>query len=150
MIEPVTRIGGKYRFQLIADFEIDLRKGWTGYHDFFDKDSRIAVLDGDKLTIMAGYAFDGCSPAFRIGGYWFGTPTPPATVAAALVHDCLRQFMGVKCAPFTRKDTDDIFYDILKAHKFPLADEYHGAVAGMAGTLFSKLTRRPKTLHCRA
>lgn len=150
MIEPETAYGGKYRFVLTADFTVDLNKGWSGYHDFRDGDRRLAILDGDKLTIFAGYAFDGCSPAFSIAGYWFGTPTPPATVGPALVHDVLRQFMGLECAPYTRKDTDDIFYDLMVANKFPLAMEYHGAVSGLAGTIFIKLTRRSKTLRCAA
>ena len=53
-----------------------------------------------RLTILPGYAWDGCSPCVRLpGGIWIGTPDGPLTPdgrpvswRASLVHDALCQF----------------------------------------------------------
>jgi hypothetical protein len=141
--------GGKYRFQLTGDLVVYLNKGWQGHHDLCDGETTWAILDDDKLTIMAGYSFDGCSPSIRMFGRWFGTPTPKKAVAASAVHDALRGYMGIKCLSYTRKDTDDVFFDMLKLSGFALGSVYHGAVAGPIGSLYSRLTSaRPNNARC--
>lgn len=144
------RYGGKYRFQLTADLVVDLNKGLRGYHILRDGATSWAILDRDKLTIFAGYAFDGCSPAWKILGKWYGTPTPRRAVAAAAVHDCLRGYLGLGCVGYTRKDTDDIFFDMLQAEGFLGSEIYHGAVAGFCGSLYIRLTAaRPSKANCK-
>lgn len=141
--------GGRYRFVLTGDLVVDLNKGLRGYHILRDKETTWAILDRDQLTIFAGYAFDGCSPAFRVGGRWFGTPTPREAVAAAAVHDCLRGYLNLPCLDYTREDTDDVFHDMLKEAGFAFGDVYHGAVAGFWGDLYLKLTgNRPSEASC--
>ena len=142
--------GGKYRFVLTGDLIVDLDKGLRGFHVLRDKDTTWAILDRDQLTIRAGYAFDGCSPAGKVFGRWFGTPTPRNAVAAAAVHDCLRGYLKLPCIGYTRKDTDDIFHDMLKTAGFPLGGVYHGAVAGPWGDLYMRLTgNRPSSANCK-
>jgi len=142
--------GGKYRFVLTGDLVVHLNKGLRGDHIFRDGDTDWASLRGDTLTILAGYAFDGCSPAWQIFGRWFGTPTPHSAVAACAVHDCLRGYMGLLCVEYTRKDTDDIFFDMLKEAGFPVGSVYHSAVAGFWGNLYIQLTAaRPQKESCK-
>lgn len=144
------RYGGKYRFVLTQDLVVDLNKGLKGYHILRDGKTSWAILDRDQLTIFAGYAFDGCSPAWRFFGRWYGTPTPPAAVAAACVHDCLRGYLGLGCISYDRKATDDVFFDMLKTAGFKPAEIYHGAVAGPLGSLYLKLTgNRPSRANCK-
>lgn len=140
--------GSEYRFKLTGDLVVYLNKGLRGFHELKNNGTVWAILNNDKLTILAGYAFDGCSPAWRFLGRWYGTPTPRAVVPAAAVHDCLRQFMGVKCLGYDRKLTDDIFHDMLREAGFPATSIYHGAVAGFWGSLFIKLTRKNSDAHC--
>lgn len=146
--EPSYAYGGKYRFTLTSDLVVRLDRGFRGYHELCDGGKTWAILDGDKLTIMAGYAFDGCSPAVRVFGRWVGTPTPRKAVAAA-AHDCLRGYMGLPCLPYDRKTTDEVFYDMLDAEGFEGRDIYHGAVAGFWGSTFIWLTRGPSTANCK-
>lgn len=90
-------------------------------------------VDGE-MTIFPGYAWDGCTPNFSILGLFFiGTPDghtyyatgKPITYYASLVHDALYQFRPVGT---TRKDADDLFYEILKKSQFQLAYVYYKAV----------------------
>ncbi len=142
--------GGRYRFCLTADLAVDLGLGLNGNHVLRDGETDWAILRGDILTIFEGYAFDGCSPAWQIFGRWFGTPTPRKAVAAAAVHDCLRGYLGLDCLHYTRKDTDDVFWNMLKAEGFPMGGVYHGAVAGPIGSLYIRLTAaRPNKANCK-
>ncbi len=146
---PVYQYGGKYRFKLLADLTVDIDLGLSGKHALYDGDRQWAMLDGDRLTIFKEYSFDGCSPSIRVFGRWFGTPTPKAAVVAAAVHDCLRGYLGLPCLDYTREDSDDVFYNLLRDAGFPLEGVYHGAVAGFWGSLYVKLTAaRPNKARC--
>ncbi len=147
---PKYNYGGKYRFTLTQDLVVYLNKGWRGRHVLRDDDTEWATLVDDTLTILAGYSCDGCSPAIQLFGHWFGTPTPPNAVTACFVHDVLRGYLGLPCLSYTRKDTDDVFYDILKEAGFKMGEVYHGAVAGFWGSLYIRLTSaRPNHSNCK-
>lgn len=142
--------GGRYRIVLDADLIVDLRLHLRGFHVLQDRGRTFAVLDDDQLTIRKGYACDGCSPAFRLAGHWYGVPTPRDAVAAAVAHDCMRGYMGLPCLHYSRKDTDAVFCGILEDEGFQLNELYHAAVAGLAGRAFHKLTgKRPASASCR-
>ena len=142
--------GGRYRFVLTADLVVDLKRGMRGFHILQDGGTTWAQLDGDILTIFAGYAFDGCSPAIRIFGKWIGTPTPRRAVAAAAVHDTLRNYLHLPCITYNLKDTDEIFYNLLRECRFDFEDIYHGAVAGFCGRLYHLITAsRPTAARCK-
>lgn len=56
-------------------------------------------IEDGLITIHAGYAWDGCSPAIKVFGVWLGVPDGPLNPdgrpqawAASLVHDFLCQF----------------------------------------------------------
>lgn len=84
----------------------------------------LRIGDG-ALTIPAGYAWDGCSPAWRVpGGLWLGTPDGPLgidgrppTFYPSLVHDALCQFAAD--VPVTRAATVALFHDMLRAAGMP-------------------------------
>ncbi len=142
--------GGRYRFTLDADLIVDLRLHLRGFHVLQDRGRTFAVLDDDQLTIRKGFAFDGCSPAFRIAGRWFGVPTPPSAVAAAATHDCLRGYLRLPCLCYSIGDTDDVFHSILEEQGCKLGDLYHAAVAGWPGRLYYRLTALgPSSARCR-
>jgi hypothetical protein len=140
----------KYRARLCCDLELDLGMGYPGIHEFCHDSNLWGILRDDRLTIMAGYASDLCSPGFYLFGKWYGTPSKGAELPAFL-HDFARQFMrpNVACSPWDRKGSDDLFYNALRMMRHPLAGTYHGAVAGPIGDLWMRLNRpRPET-YCR-
>lgn len=91
----------------------------------------VTLKDG-VLTIMKGYAWDGCTPKrsfFDVAV--IGTPDGivdiisgrPKTYYASLVHDALYQYeLG------TRKDADKIFYELMKFQNFKLSWLYYFAI----------------------
>lgn len=108
-------------------------------------DTQLARWDGKTLTILPGYACDGYSPVIRFCGRWLRlTPVPRAGLWPAVLHDALRQMLPLPGCPFTRKDSDDWFYNALTAGGLQrdYAGIYHGAVAGPVGTAWLRLTRR--------
>jgi hypothetical protein len=141
----------RHRGVMSKDCVIDIRKGYIGRHEFWSGDQLIATLANDHLTIHAGYASDLCSPAIKVCGIWFGTPTSEREALAAFAHDCLRQILmaRLKCCPWSRKDTDDIFFDLLRDQKSRFSSIYHGAVAGFLGDIFMKLTASKSDITCR-
>lgn len=139
----------KYRAILTHDVTVDLRKGYKGRHQWWHGDMPVATLVDDYLTIHEGYASDLCSPAVRVAGCWIGTPTGPGEELAAFVHDCTRQLLGHPCAPWTRKDTDDLFYDFLGEAHSKVRRLYHFAVSSVIGSAFMALTRKDRGLRCR-
>ncbi|OQX10879.1 MAG: hypothetical protein BWK73_19165 [Thiothrix lacustris] len=88
------------------------------------------------LTINAGYAWDGCSPKWRIGDVLIGTPDAAPdedtglskTYYASLVHDILCQFEAVLTPHLPRYHIDTEFYYRLITDKFGQAKLYYGAV----------------------
>lgn len=83
------------------------------------------LIDGGRLLIRAGYAWDGCSPAWRLpGGVWVGTPDGPLgadgrpqSYYASLVHDALCQYKAD--VPITKAATLALFADLLRQGGFP-------------------------------
>jgi len=56
-------------------------------------------IEDGVMTIYAGYAWDGCSPSYKVMGLWFGVPDGannqqglPKAYHASLVHDFLCQY----------------------------------------------------------
>jgi len=108
--------------------------------DFMDAQGIVrARFTGRLLTICGDYSWDGCSPKGRFAGLWVGTPDPPETRLASLVHDVLYQFSRTDHMPLSRKMMDAAFYDLLRLSKFRAAGTFHGAVR-IFGGLFSMNT----------
>ena len=72
-----------------------------------------------RITIQAGYAWDGCSPTWNLGPLWFGpwdgpltSEGKPVTFYATLVHDALCQFRP-DIPNLSKKQTVDLFRSLL-------------------------------------
>jgi hypothetical protein len=83
------------------------------------------LIQDSALRIEEGYAWDGCTPSWRLpGGFWVGIPNGPTvgdrpiTWAATLVHDALCQFRP-EIKGMTKKATVDLFRRMLIEAKAP-------------------------------
>lgn len=83
-----------------------------------------AEIKGGQITVKNGYAWDGCSPAWKFGSIWLGTPDgplrpdgKPVTFEASLVHDVLCQF--AEQVPMSKSSVSDLFQAMLIEHGFP-------------------------------
>ncbi len=141
----------EYRAVLNRDMSVDLKRGYKGEHRFYDSSKLLATLTGDILVIKEGYASDLCSPAIKIGKHWYGTPSGECEAPAAFVHDCLRQVATakVKCCPWNRKESDRVFFDLLREAKSQWARLYFLAVSGVLGSLYLWLTGGDSNVTCR-
>ena len=104
-----------------------------------EKDGAVTV----KGSNGKGYAWDGCSPKFKIKDIYFGIweavlnfDTGKAkTYYASLIHDVFYQFSKDMKSFINRKEVDREFYIILKRDKFRGAKLYYIAVR-LFGWLF--------------
>ena len=86
-----------------------------------------------KGTNYQGYAWDGCSPKFKIKDIYFGIPEAvlnfgtgqSKTYYASLIHDVFYQFSKNVRALVKRKEVDREFYAILKRDDFRFAGLYY-------------------------
>lgn len=121
---------------------------------FYSKDDKpLFEVDGEDCTIYPGYAFDGCTPKFKIFGKWFGTWDGPLkwfdkggrlvdlevliTVPIRMIdklpllyypsgeHDCFCQF---KPKGIIRKRADLRFLSAMNKVNFKWAMAYYKAV----------------------
>lgn len=91
---------------------VDYRNDWIGIHH-------------GAIFIQPGYAWDGCSPAWRLsGGLWLGTPDGPLmpdgrpqTFYPSLVHDALCQWASE--VPIRQRATVALFAELLRISGFP-------------------------------
>lgn len=89
-----------FKYQLVEDYSVD-----TSMVGFEVNQELFQLSKGGKLTIHAGYAWDGAS------GPTFDTAD---SMRGSLVHDVLYQMMREKFIPVACKDLADwIFYQIL-------------------------------------
>lgn len=87
-------------------------------------------------TNKRGYSWDGCSPKYKIGDMYFGTPEAvlnnetrhSRTYYASLIHDLFYQFSKDVKGIVTRREADREFYAILKRDGFRMAGWYYYAV----------------------
>jgi hypothetical protein len=102
-----------YRFVLKAPLTIAV-KHHLGRHCFADASGRDwLTIEGQFITVSEGYANDGCSPKFKIGPAWVGTPDFLWTRLASTIHDACTQFVHVPCFPLTFNETHHLFYDLM-------------------------------------
>lgn len=86
-----------------------------------------------KGTHYKGYAWDGCSPKFKIKDLYFGTlegvlnfgTGQSKTYYASLIHDVFYQFSRSVRSFIRRKEADREFYNILKMDDFRFARLYY-------------------------
>ncbi|MDO8489169.1 MAG: hypothetical protein Q7S42_03555 [Candidatus Omnitrophota bacterium] len=102
----------------------------------FENDWVKLCLDGAiiiKGINSQGYAWDGCSPKFKIKDIYIGVPEAvlnfgtgqSKTYYASLVHDVFYQFSKKVRLFIKRKEVDREFYAILKRDGFRFAGLYY-------------------------
>jgi hypothetical protein len=91
----------------------------------------LARIQDGWLIIRAGYAWNGCSPKWKLLWFVCGTPDPECTRLASLVHDLLYQFLLCPGFPFTRQECDYVFWDLMG--DWWLRGTYHHAVNKLGG-----------------
>ena len=126
-----------------------LPAGWNQGVAFLDKRGhrRLEIHPNGDLKVLAGYAWDGCTPKFSLFDILIGTPDGipnertkrPKTYYASLVHDVLYQFMELN--PAVPKATADlIFLELLTRDGFAPRKIYFLAVS-IFGGLSHRFTR---------
>ncbi|MFA6281414.1 MAG: hypothetical protein WCY05_02795 [Candidatus Omnitrophota bacterium] len=110
---------------------VSLIKGRSFENEWFrlEKDGTVVV----KGTNANGYAWDGCSPKFKIKDIYFGTPEgvlnfengQSKTYYASLIHDVFYQFSPEIKSFIKRKEADNELYLLLEQSNFIFARLYH-------------------------
>lgn len=112
-----------------------LEEDYVVTHDLFkesDQEYDYVTLSDGKMTIHAGYAWNGCTPRLSVADlFTFGTPNgiidyktgKPKAYYASLVHDAIYQYHVID-----RKDADNMFKSMLKESDFMPANVYYRAV----------------------
>lgn len=143
----------KWIFELSADYEYNIRAhlpaDFSQACAFVDKDGhRRLEIDADGTArVLAGYAWDGCTPKLFLCDLVIGTPDgvpnavtrKPKAYYASLLHDVLYQFLWSGDLPVTRAAADRIFLDILTRDDFAPRRLYYLAVRLFGGG-FRRLT----------
>ena len=139
-------------------YRLDASYRWTspftldGDRVFADAGGRIRLIlerDG-AITVTRGYAWNGCSPKFRVLDLLVGTPEGVVnartgerkTYFASLVHDALYQFRS-DGLPLSRAQCDRCFLLLMRESGFALAPLYWAAVR-VFGWLVHAATRRAR------
>lgn len=126
---------GVYVYCIKEDYcHHSLIKGRIFENEWFKLDSCGNVIV--KGTNYKGYAWDGCSPKFKIKDIYFGMfegvlnfdTGQSKTYYASLIHDVFYQFSHELKSFIRRREVDREFYIILKNNSFRLAQLYYIAV----------------------
>ena len=108
---------------------------------------RLEIHPNGDARVLAGYAWDGCTPKFSIFDIVIGTPDgipneatkKPKAYYASLMHDALYQFLDVDL-PLSRARADRLFLEILTRDRFAPRRIYYVAVRVFGG-VFRHFTR---------
>jgi len=126
----------KNQYVLAEDYDYQL-KGYTFNNDIVFKDksgiSWGVLRRSGLLTVLKGYTFDG---ATGVGDGKIQENGLPQLYYPSLVHDVLYQFF--KQHPLTRKQVDDIFYQMMVESGFKNAKLYRFGLK-LFGGIFLKL-----------
>ncbi|MCC6658851.1 MAG: DUF1353 domain-containing protein [Rhodocyclaceae bacterium] len=134
-----------YTYSLGRHLPADWREGWA----FADSSGRrrLEIHPNGDAVVLAGYAWDGCTPKYSLADIVLGTPDgvpseitkKPKTYYASLLHDVLYQFLDAGL-PLSRRQADAVFLEIMQRDRFAPRRVYHAAVR-MFGGLFRMFTR---------
>lgn len=140
---------GIWKYRLKADFIHDTGVApefgaWQTPELLFADEAGIYWLSihvSGRVTVHSGYAWDGCSPKFRLFGKLWGVSDGsvnprtgyPYTYDASLVHDAMYQFIDHPNMPYSKATIDLIFYRMLQQAGFRYAWLYYAAVKYLGG-----------------
>jgi hypothetical protein len=129
-----------------------LPSGWNEGYAFIDKkgNRRLEIHPNGDLKVVARYAWDGCTPKFKVFDFLIGTPDgapnnltkKPKTYYASLVHDALYQFLEINPS-VSKLQADKIFRELLSRDGFAPRNIYYFFVV-IFGGLSHRFTRRKR------
>jgi hypothetical protein len=143
----------KWIYVLENDFTWQTSRSFDTGYAFYDSKGirRLEISSTGVIKVLKGYAWDGCTPKFKMFDLLFGTPEGiphkktllPKTYFASLVHDALYQFLDAG-SPFSRRQVDKIFLHILTEYSFAPRNIYYAMVRAFGGLFLGsrKLRRR--------
>jgi len=115
---------------------------------------RLEIRKNGEIKVLAGYAWDGCTPKFSLWDICVGTPDGvpnagtkrPKAYYASLLHDALYQFSVQKLPkPLDRrKAIDRIFLELLERDGFAPRQVYYRVVRVLGGLFFHGYTRHKR------
>ena len=143
----------RWIFELAEDYVYNLRQnlpaGWNQGCAFLDRSGkpRLEIAPNGDARVLAGYAWDGCTPKYAVLDLLIGTPDgipseitrKPKTYYASLLHDALYQFLDADL-PLSRRQADQVFLEILTRDRFAPRPIYYVAVRVFGG-MFRRFTR---------
>jgi len=117
----------KWRYKLAEDFELT-----SPYLIGVTFDSHWVIIRNARIFIRKGYAWDGCTPSYRIPmgevlpkGLWLGiwdgpsnTQGMPSTMKATLVHDALCQYRN-EIQGMTKENSIALFKQLMHEYESP-------------------------------
>lgn len=149
----MSNLSVQWIYVLEGDFVYNIRNhlpsGWNKGYAFFDKKGkrRLEIHANGDVRVLAGYAWDGCTPKFSVLDILIGTPDgipnertkKPKTYYASLVYDVLYQFLEIN-PDVPKEKADKIFLDLLSRDGFAPRHLYYFAVS-IFGGLGHRFTR---------
>lgn len=143
----------KWIYVLDTDYVYNIRhhlpSNWREGVAFVDRKGqrRLELHPNGELRVLAGYAWDGCTPKYALFDILLGTPDGapnhhtkrPKTYYASLVHDVLYQFMELNPA-VPKPVADRIFLELMARDGFAPRRLYYWAVV-LFGGLSHRFTR---------
>jgi hypothetical protein len=122
---------------------------WSEACAFVDRKGRrrLEIHANGDVRILAGYAWDGCTPKFSLFDIVFGISDgipnektkKPKAYYASLLHDALYQFLDADL-PLSRAQADRVFLELMTRDRFAPRLPYYAAVRAFGG-LFRLFTR---------
>lgn len=129
---------GVYRFETLRKTVIPLHFDHPDMRVVDADGTEWVRLDGNVMTIRAGYAWNGCSPKKGWCGIWWGTPDFTGSRRASLAHDALFQISGTKHFRATMQQCNEVFYRLMLRDGFWGAPIYFEAVQRFGRKFFGK------------
>ena len=118
---------------------------------FFDSAGKVWLFieRSGAITVMKGYAWNGCTPKVCFLDLLIGTPEGAVygetgkrkTYYASLVHDALYQFLR-EASPLTRGEADRFFLQLMQDSDFVLARVYWLVVRSLGWAFWQGTSRK--------
>ena len=138
----------RWVFSLEQDYVYNLSRylpaNWNEGCAFLDSKGkrRLEIHPNGNARVLAGYAWDGCTPKFFLFDIVIGTPDgipnkitkKPKAYYASLLHDVLYQFLDANL-PLSRRQADQVFLDIMTRDQFVLRKIYYAVVRSLGGVV---------------
>jgi hypothetical protein len=152
----MTQLALKWVFVLDGDYAWPSGRSFVADCAFEDSSGtrRLEIRKNGEIKVLAGYAWDGCTPKFSLWDICVGTPDgvpnaltkKPKAYYASLLHDALYQFSIQELpAPIDRrKEIDRIFLQLLERDGFAPRVVYYWAVRILGGLFFHGYTRHKR------